>query len=166
LDIILNPWEKGILYLTLSLTAAVLVKLWYIGLIKIYKLLFCYLASDFLFTIVGLSLRFGTKEYADFYFFSQTVKIAIAAFVSIEIYALALKRTPALSQFGRNTVGYLLGAAALIPVIGLLVDRSASADRYLKAFLFFEQTMDATTAIFLILISIFLAWFPVQMRGM
>jgi hypothetical protein len=160
----LNLLEKAILCLTIGLTAAVLVRLLFSGLSKIYKLLFCYLASDFLSTIGALWIPYNTKRYGDFYFSSQTLKILIAAFVVVEIYAIALENTPALAQFGRNTVGYLLGIAAMIPLIGLLVDRSSSAHPVLRAFLLFEQTMDATMAIFLIIISIFLAWFPVQMR--
>jgi hypothetical protein len=86
-----------------------------------------------------------------------------------EIYGLALERTPALAQFGRNAVAYLVGASALIPMIFLLLDRSPQAHAsfkglLFKAFLLFEQTTDGAMAIFLIIISLFVAWFPVRMR--
>jgi hypothetical protein len=160
----LNPWEKGIWFLTIALTAAVLIKLWASGLIGIYRLLFSYLAFDFLSSVAGLLIPYRTKYYAHYYFSSQTVKIMIAAFMLVEIYSLALERTPALARFGRSSVGYLLGAAALIPLVELLRNHSAPAHPYLRAFLLFEQTMDATMALFLVLISIFMAWFPVRMR--
>jgi hypothetical protein len=162
----LNPWEKGIWYLTTGLTAAVLVKLWSSGLSKIYKLLFCYLLSDFLSSIGGIVIPFRTKAYGDFYFSAQTLKIVIAAFMLAEMYGRALERTPALAEFLRRTVGYVLAAAGAIPLISLWVDHSASsiAHPYLRAFFAFERTMDATMAIFLILISIFVAWFPVRLR--
>jgi hypothetical protein len=162
----LNPWEKGIWCLTIGLTAAVLVKLYSTGLIKIYKLLFCYLALDLASSVIGLFISYHSAAYAYFYFSAQTLKIVLAAFMLVEIYSLALERHPALAQFGRSAVGYILGAAAVIPAIGLLTGRSAAAriHPYMHAFLLFEQTMDATMAIFLILLSIFLAWFPVRMR--
>ncbi len=162
----MNPWEEGVWCLTIGLTAAVLVKLWWIGLIKIYKLLSCYLASDVLFSVVGLRIPFHSPTYTHYYFFTQTVRTFIAAAMVVEIYSLALERQPALARFGRSMVGYLLLAAAAIPLLGLLTDRSASAGahRYVRAFFLFEQTTEATMAIFLILISIFLAWFPVRMR--
>jgi hypothetical protein len=162
----LNPWEKGVWCLTIALTAAVLVKLYLSGLIGIYKLLFGYLALDFTSSIAGLFISFHSKAYALYYFSVQTVKITVAAFMLVEIYSLALERHPALAQFGRSMVGYILAIAAVFPVIGVFRDRSAAggAHPYIRFFFLFEQTMDATMAIFLILLLIFLAWFPVRMR--
>jgi hypothetical protein len=160
----LNPWVKGILYFTTGLTAAVLVKLCWTGLVRTYKLLFCYLAADLVSSIGALTIRYDTKTYGDVYFSSQTLKIVISAFVVVEIYALALAGTPALARFGRNTVSYILGAAALVPVVKILMDHSTASLRLLPAFLLFEQTMDAAMALFLVIMSMFMAWFPVRMR--
>ncbi len=160
----MNPWEKGFLGLTALQTAALLVKLWMNGLARIYRVFFCYLASDLLSSIAAMAIPFDTNLYVRSYFFFQTLKFAIASFVLMEIYSLALEGTPALAAFGRKTVGYFLGAAAVLPMAFVLVDHSRSAHPYLRTFFLVEQTLDATIAIFLILISIFLAWFPVRMR--
>ena len=162
----MNPWEEGVWCVTILLTAAVLVKLWSSDLIRIYKLLFLYLASDVLSSFIGLFIPFRSAAYGNYYFSTETIRIIIASFMLVEISSLALERQPALARFVRSIVGYMLAAAAVIPVIVLFTDRSASAGthRYVRVFLLFEQTMDATMAIFLILISIFLAWFPVRMR--
>ena len=148
----------------MALTAAVLVKLYLTGLIGIYKLLFAYLALDFCSSIAGLFIPYRSTAYGNYYFSAQTLKILLAAFMLVEIYSLALERHPALAQFVRSAVGYILGAAALIPLIFLFAGHSGKAHPYMRAFLFFEQTMDATMAMFLILISAFIAWFPVRMR--
>jgi hypothetical protein len=160
----LNLWEKGLLSLTSVLTLAVMVKLGVTGLVRIYKLLFAYLAADLLTSIVALTVPFDTNWYAYTYFADQTLRIVLAAFVLVEIYWLALERTPALAQFGRNSVGGILAGAALFPFVVFLRDQSASAQPLLRGFLLSEQTMEGTMAIFLILISIFMAWFPVRMR--
>jgi hypothetical protein len=160
----LSSWEKIIWYLTIALTAALLVKLWTAQLVNIYKLFSAYLASDFLSSVGALSYFYNTPWFGYYYMSAQTIKIVIAAFMLAEIYALALERTPALAEFGRSAVGYILGAAAVIPAIWIVLDHSNSQDPLRRAYLLFEQTMDATIAIFLIIISIFLAWFPVQMR--
>ena len=160
----MNPWEKGIVCVTGALAAAVLAKLWWNGLVDAYKMLFCYLAVDFLSSVAAVTIPYDTKAYGYVYFASQTVKIIFAAFVLVEIYALALAGTPALARFGRNVVSYILGAAALVPVVGLFMDHATSGIAYLRAFLLFEQTMDGAMALFLIIISIFMAWFPVRMR--
>jgi hypothetical protein len=165
LESLLNPWEKAALCLTVGLTAAVLAKLWTIGVARGYKALFFYLTFDFLASIVALSVTYVSNWYGYFYVFAQTTKIVIAAFVLVEIYSLALEHHQALARFGRGTVSYVLAAAALIPVIGLILDKAANNGQpYLRAFLLFEQTMDATIALFLIFISIFMAWFPVRLR--
>jgi hypothetical protein len=160
----LNPWVKGILYFTTGLTGILLLRLCWSGLVWTYKLLFCYLAADLVSSIGALTIRYDTKRYGDVYFSSQTLKIVVSAFVVVEIYTLALAATPALARFGRNTVSYILGAAALVPLVGLLMDHATSPHPYLRAFLLFEQTMNGTTALFLIIISLFMAWFPVRMR--
>ena len=162
----MNPWEKAIWYLTMALTAAVLGRLWRSGLIKIYRLFFAYLACDLILSLGALTFDFRSKAYGNFYFSAQTLKIIIAAFLLVEIYSLALESHPALARFGRSVVGYILAAAALFPLIGVWVNHSGSAGAppYIRAFFLFEQTMDATMALFLILISIFMGWFPVRMR--
>jgi hypothetical protein len=161
----LNPWEKGLWFLTTGLTAAVLVKLWLTGLIKIYKLLFTYLFVDFASSIGAMTIPFRSKMYGDFYFTAQTLKIVVAAFVLIEIYSLALERHPALARFGRSVVGYILLAAGVFPFIELWLNHAnAKAYPYLRAFLLFERTLDSTIAIFLVLISAFMTWFPVRLR--
>lgn len=162
----LSPWEKISWYLTVGLTAAVLVRLLLEGLIRNYRFLFLYLSSDLLSSLGGLAVGYNTRYYPDFYFSAQAVKIALAACVVVGIYSFALERHPALAQFGRSAVGYVLVVAGVVPLVGLWADRSGSsgAHPHLRAFFLFEQTMDATIAIFLILVTIFLMWFPVRLR--
>ena len=160
----MNPWEKGVWYLTMGLTAAVLIRLYTTGLLRIYKLLFFYLATDLVSSVVALFIPFHTALYARYYFTAQTLKIVIAAFMLMEIYSVALERHPALARFGRSIVGYIMAGALLIPAIFLIRDHGGTAHPFVHAFLLFEQTIDATMAIFLILISGFLTWFPVRMR--
>jgi hypothetical protein len=160
------PWEKAALWLTIGLTAAVLVKLGVTGLIKIYRLLFCYLLLDFVTSIASFSIPHNTNAYGYYYFVAQTLKFGVAAFVLMEIYALALESTPALARFGRNSVGYIVAGAAVFPFALLWMDRSLYSGRhpFIRAFFLFEQTTDGTMAVFLILISMFIAWFPVKLR--
>lgn len=160
-------WEKGVLCLTIGLTVAVLVKLGVSGLFKIYQLLFCYLVLDFVSSILGVLIPHDITAYGYYYIAAQTLKIGVAAFVVMEIYALALEATPALAQFGRNSVGYIVAGAALFPFALLWIDRSAytGPHPFIRAFFLFEQTTDGTMAVFLLLISMFIAWFPVKLRS-
>jgi hypothetical protein len=166
LEITLNAWETDVWYLTIALTGAVLVKLSVSGLLRIYKLLFAYLALSFVSALAALTIPYNTKAYGNLYFSTETARILLAALVVVEIYSLALENTPALARFLRNTVGYLLLAALIVPAIALFMDNSGTGEPYpyLRLFHLFEQTMNGTIAIFLILISLFMAWFPVRLR--
>jgi hypothetical protein len=161
-----SPSEKYLLILGTGLTAAVLVRIVATGLITTYKLLVVYLALDLVQSLASYVIPIHTNRYAYMYFCFQTLKIVTAAFILANIYSLALERRPALARFGRNSVGYALAASGFIPLIGLAMDHSVTAGRYpiLRAFFLFEQTMDATTGIFLILISGVIWWFAVPMR--
>ncbi|HVO96897.1 MAG TPA: hypothetical protein VMT15_02475 [Bryobacteraceae bacterium] len=156
--------EQGVTYLTSGLALAVLWRLWSARLAPIYKLLFFYLTADTVLTVGGLSIQPNTNWYAYYYIGAQTVKILIAAFVLVEIYSLSLANTPALAQFVRNCVAYILAASALFPGVALVLDRSPARYPLLRGFFLFEQTMGAIMAIFLVLLSIFLAYFPVRLR--
>lgn len=160
----MNPWQQGLAYLDAALTLAVLWRLWSAGIAAIYKLLFFYLAVDFLLTTAALRIQANTDWYAYSYISGQTAKILVAALVLVEIYSRSLENTPALAQFVRNSVAYVLAAAAIFPVVLLLLDRSPARYPLLRGFFLFEQTMGATMGIFLVLLSLFLAYFPVRLR--
>ena len=162
----MNLWEKGVWYLVIALTAAVLVKLSVSGLFRIYKLLFSYLALSFFSSLAALTIPYNTKAYGNFYFSTETIRILLAALVVVEIYSLALENTPALARFLRNTVGYILLAAVIAPAIALFMDNGGTRASYpyLRLYYLFEQTMNGSIAIFLVLISVFMAWFPVRLR--
>jgi hypothetical protein len=66
----------------------------------------------------------------------------------------------------KGIVIYLLLGSAAIPLALMYWDRHHPAHKYpiLTKFLLAERTVDSTMAIFLIVISVFLAWFPVQLR--
>lgn len=162
----MSPWEKVVWWITMGLTVAVLVSLWMNSLVRLYKLFFCYLAADLIFSIAAANTPYHTKAYAYVYFSSQIVKGGIAAFMLVEVYSLALDRHPALARFGKSVVGYILAASAVIPLAMMFSDRTGPGYKYplLRKFYLSEQTVDSTMAIFLILISIFLTWFPVRLR--
>ena len=162
----MKVWENGVWYLVIALTGAVLIKLLLSGLFKVYKLLFCYLGLSLFSSLAALTVSYNSPAYADLYVSSETARILLAALLVVEIYSLALENTPALARFGRNVVGYILLAAMIVPAVAVFLDNSRSGEPYpyLRLFHLFEQTMNGTIAIFLILISFFMAWFPVRLR--
>ncbi len=136
------------------------------GLFRTYKFLFAYLLVDGGFSISGLILHNGTWAYFLEYVTGQSIKTILAVFVVIELYQIALAAHPALARFARDVVAYVLVAAAVIASSGLFLDDSAPGQRQrlLHYFFTFERTMSAWMLIFLLLIMMFMAWFPVRLR--
>lgn len=162
----MKVWENGVWYLVIALTGAVFVKLSLTGLFKIYKLLYCYLGLSLFSSLIALTIPYDSPTYGILYISSETARILLAAVLVVEVYSLALENTPALARFGRNIVGYILIAAMVVPAVAVFLDNSGSREPYpyLRLFHLFEQTMNGTIAIFLILISFFMTWFPVRLR--
>ncbi|PYT15118.1 MAG: hypothetical protein DMG59_15085 [Acidobacteria bacterium] len=162
----IGGFEQAIWYLNILATIAVLISLYRNGLYRNYRRLYIYLLVDTLQSSLGALFQSRRKLYAQIYMTGQAMKLIIAVFVVLELYWLALAGHPALARFGRKTVRYLLPAAGVIALAGLLVDPSAPPGRspVLHQFFSIEHTMDTWLLVFLTLICLFMAWFPVRLR--
>jgi len=76
------------------------------------------------------------------------------------------KDTPRSRNSAKKTVGYVLGAATLIAAVGLMIDSKIPAiqPRLLHTFHRLERTMNLVFLLFLLLIAIFMTWFPVRLK--
>jgi len=159
-------WLYWAAYLNLAAILGLVASLLLNGLYRVYCFFFAYMAADALQTVAGLAFFGDHNLYAYIYLGGQSVKLILAVFVVLELYHVALRGHPALAKFGRNTVGYVLIAAALLAVAGLMWDRHVPAGRspILHRFNSFERTMDEWLVIFLVLISLFMTWFPVRLN--
>ena len=153
-------------YLDLAATSVLIARLWGNGLYAVYRYFFAYLAADAIETLLGLAFQADKKLYSYIYFGGQSVKMLLAVFAVLEIYRIALAGQPALAKFGRDTVIYVLAAAAAIAALGVAVDFRIPAHRELRIqhFISFERTMDSWMLLFLVMIGVFMSWFPVRLK--
>jgi len=160
-----EEWLRAIWYFNFAGILALIVNLARNGLFRVYPFLFTYLTADAAQTTALLLLRTHKKAYSWTYVLSQPVKIVLAVLVIVELYRVALAQRPALARFGRNTVGQVLAAAAFLAIPLLMLDTSVPSGQppVLHRINSFERTMDAGMLVFLIIICIFMAWFPVKM---
>ncbi len=161
-------WLDWAAHLDLAATIALIVSLSLNGLFRRYPWFFAYIAADALEGVAALAFFGGNhrnNQYAYLYLAGQFIKLILAIFVVLELYRVALRRHPALAKFGRNSVAYVLIAAAMVAGAGLMIDRYVPPGRspILHRFNSLERTMDAWLVIFLILISLFMTWFPVRL---
>jgi len=162
--------EQAMWYINLAAAVGLFARLSTQRLVKAYPFLFAYLFVDTLETIVAIvasAVAGRHRIYAEIYFVGQTMKVALAIFVVLELYELALAQQPALARFGRRMLSYLFSIAVALGLVNLLLE-FGGADRkrgaFLVSFLRIERSVDLVAFIVLILIAGFLLWFPVRAR--
>ena len=152
-------------YLNMAGDVVVILALAWRRLAGVYRLLFLYFLADLLQSALVVSLAepfpFGI------YFGGQAVKWILSFWFVLNLYGRVLAPHPALAKFGRATVGILLAiaVAASLPSFFLELYRPYDLDKTLFLFNRFERTADSANAIFLILMSVFLIWYPVKVRS-
>jgi hypothetical protein len=158
-------WLSAIWYLNFGGTLALISSLTGNGLYRVYPFLFTYLAADAAQTAALLVLKSHVKTYSWTYVHSQPLKVVLAVFVVIELYRVALAQRPALARFVRNTVGQLLAATTVLAILFVVLDSSIREGQspVLHGINSFERTMDIGMLVFLVIICLFMAWFPIQM---
>ena len=162
----LHDIEQAMWYINMAAATVLFARLCAQRLVRAYPFLCAYLFADAL-EAVASAFAASPHIYTEIYFVGQTVKVALAVFVVLELYELALAQQPALARFGRRMLGYLFSIAVAFGLINLLLEFGA-ADRkrgaFLVSFLRIERSVDLVTFIVLILIAGFLLWFPVRAR--
>jgi len=158
--------ERILWYLNFIATLAVLVRLVQSKLWRSYPCLFLFWLAQAAEVPVMYRIPLKSVLYGRYYYGAQTISLILAIFVVLELYREALARHPALAGFGRRSVVLIIGVAALMAGLGVVLDhtilpgQSPSDHR----FLMLERTVDLMILAFLLIISGFLLWFPVRVK--
>jgi hypothetical protein len=160
----LSPVEQALWYLNIAAALFLIFRVYRSGLISLYPALFTYFLADIVEQIAQLAFGHGGRIYAQIYFVGQSLKIALAILVVLELYQLALAKQPALARFGTRTLGYVFAIAIVAGIANFFINTGTSEgqNKRLIQFLRLENTMDLVTLVILALITGFLLWFPVR----
>jgi hypothetical protein len=160
----LSPAEQALWYANITAAVFLLWRLYSQRLARIYPALFTYLVADSLEQIVALAFGRRRTVYAEIYFVGQALKVALAIWVVLELYQIALAQQPALARFGRRTLDYLFFFAVLAGLLNFVAEIGANPGRmnYPTRFTRLENTLDLVTLVVLVIITCFLLWFPVR----
>jgi hypothetical protein len=160
----LHDIEHAMWYINMAAAAVLFARLCAQRLVRAYPFLFAYLFADALEQIVASAFAERRHIYTVIYFAGQTVKVALAIFVVLELYELALAQQPALARFGRRILGYLFSVAAGFYLLLVFDGADRKRGALLVGFLRLERSLDLFAFIVLISIAGFLLWFPVRVR--
>jgi hypothetical protein len=157
--------ENTIWYLNIAAAVILAARLYSQRLVSIYRPLFLYLVLDILEEALRLVFADDHRMVVVIYAAGEMLKVTVAIFVATGLFRRALVRQPALARFGRSAMGYFFAVAASLAALNLLFGAAAAKyNTVVGRFLEFERSMDLTVMVVLILMSIFLLWFPVRTR--
>jgi hypothetical protein len=161
--VVLTSLEQWLWYLNVAGNIAMLLALLWRKLAGLYRVLFLYFLADLLQSLLAL----GWPGYAfQVYAATQPLKWILSFWFVLELYGRAFAPQSALAKFAQGAVGTLLAASAAISSASIFAGhpRSVEWDWIATAFYKFDRTVASMSAIFLLLMSAFLLWYPVKVR--
>jgi hypothetical protein len=140
-------------------------KLWGERLAGIYPFFSSYLAYRFVRGVVLYSLPYNTNAYGWVWMVTEPLAWVLYILVVLELYSLVLRNYKGIATLGRWTLMGALGLSIVISALTLWADLSNPAERFpiLLYFTAIERGIVSSLAIFLLLITAFLVWYPVPL---
>ncbi|MGO9094579.1 MAG: hypothetical protein ACLQGV_05095 [Bryobacteraceae bacterium] len=165
-------------WLTIAGHLLLYLKLRRIGLHRTYRAFSGYLAFTFFRGVVVAALPwvaslmrgrpnhpFATNVYAYAWLATEPVVWVFYVLVVLELFSLILQNFKGIASLGRWVMLGGLAAAVAISTLTLSMDLSNASERFpiLRVFLMVDRGVASSLVIFLLVISCFLAWYPVPL---
>ena len=147
-------------YLNGVMDVVLLIQLLRFGLAGRYSWLFGYFLVDVLQAALAGNLSRTSLLYGYVYFGGQALKLLLGAALAMSLWRLGLLQYPALAQFGRKVVIYMLLGAMTVAVAGLFLEPALRGRRNPTLHLLFtvEGAVDSMILALLIAELLFLLW--------
>lgn len=161
----MDRWSLWLFYASLTALAIFLLRFSLRGLYKTYRFLFSYFAGVLVSGLVLAQIPYRTQSYMFAFMTAEVLLHILAIFVVLEVYQIALAGHAGLAEFGRTS---FLAATALAFALAAgisLVDRNIPRGQSINVhrFVMFQRSWDLVLVVFLVLIGLFITWFPVKM---
>ena len=153
-------------YANLAAISALLLRFWATGVWRHSRALFLYFLATAGSSLLLLQISFRSNSYALAFMTCEVVLHALALFTVLELYRIALARHAGLASFGRTGVWGVTGVVTLLALLSALLDRDIPKGQsvILHRFLTVDRTLELAIILFLLLIALFISWFPVKMQ--
>ncbi len=135
------------------------------GLHRKYRVFFAYLIFLVLRTVAGFPFRSQSDIYFKLWAFTEPVYWLFYVLLVLEVYTLVLQQYRGIQSLSRWALGCGLGASlglsalSLIPMLNDPLHPSHVLFYYLRV----ERALELSLVIFLLLVMMFLAWYPVPL---
>lgn len=159
---LLLQYERWLFYVQAIALAAVIVRMSASGLYRIYRFFFCYLLVQ----VAQLSIPFlvpRTKTlYGYAYLGTEAIIVVFYALIILELYTLVLKDLRGIATTSKRYIKVALTIAIASSLL-ILTWEHASLN-LLAQFYIFERTIVSSLVVFVVLITVFLAYYPIPLH--
>ncbi len=157
------PFEQEVLIvIQLAALAGLCIRVWWAGLHRIYVYFFGYLAAD-LVQIGSLSfLPFDGLAYRNAWLATESLIICFYVLIVLELYSIIFQDLAGIATVSRRYIKFALAAAILISLLLLGMEKNRGG--MVAHLLTFERAVVFSLVLFVLLITGFLAYYPVPLR--
>ncbi|MBK5290075.1 MAG: hypothetical protein JJE04_00080 [Acidobacteriia bacterium] len=162
----LTQLVRGLQWLSLGAILALIVRLGWEKLHRIYPCFFAYLIFEAARSLAVLPLKPSRTLYGTIYIATEPIVWVLYFMIVRELYTLVLKEHPGLATAGSYTLTAAILAAAAISLVTLGPDLNNQGGPYpvLHRVNVLSRVITTTLVFFLLSITAFLAWFPVPLN--
>jgi hypothetical protein len=145
-----------------ALLVTLIVRLWLAGLHRIYPFFFSYLLAELLQTVFGAAIPYKAHVYRYFWMASEGIIACCYTLIVVELYRVVLRDLPGIATISRR---YITITVAIATVGSLFLLRLEEDPRnYVSTFLVIERAIVVSLVIFILLVSAFLAYYPIPLN--
>lgn len=143
-----------------------LYRLFSTGLFSTYRLFTVYLSFEFLRICLFGFMDSSTKLYLEVYTYSQPITWILWLLVITELYELSLRSHVGLATWGRRVLNAALVLSALVSLGTLVLDvqQTSPVPARIATYLIIERVILLSLLLFLLILTWFLAYFPVPVN--
>jgi hypothetical protein len=152
-------YQKALLAIqTVALLAAIF-RLALNGLNRVYPYFFFFLIAEALQSLYPFAVTYGTPLYKVLFLVSQTILLCFFALVVLELYSNVLRGWTGIANIARRYTFVAIGIAIVISLLLLGLEQTVTS--VTGAFLVFERSIVSSLVFFVLLITLFLVYYPV-----
>jgi hypothetical protein len=153
-------------YLQIIADALLIACILWTKLSKAYPFFLAYVLTDCVQQVLQAVYSGNLEAEQYLYMVGNAPKLVLITFTIREVLQAAFESYSGLAEFSKRASGYLATASALVALALAKLDPSVPwlHRHLLQHFFTFERTVDFTLLIYLLIISVFMAWFPVRIR--
>ena len=142
--------------------AALFVRLLASGLARLYKFFFCYIIVDLAQTAAPFFVSFRSLTYFYLFVTTEALMVCLYALILFELYAVLFRDLKGISHIAKRYTAAAIGAS----IVTALLLRAAlpPPQRFLEGFFYFESAVILSLAVFVLLITAFLIYYPIPLH--